>query len=159
MLHLATWHSPVFLLNSCLDLFSAPRSPEDPLSRSYRVILPSSLTVNHPSASVCSTRPRVSVYGTDGDMFECLADFLGSMVTSAIAGARRPPRTIGTRLAARTCLRRSSPTPFNRLFRQTAAVSLLRPRVTHVSSNGILTVLPSASPEGLSLGPDLPGDD
>ena len=36
----------------------------DPLSRSYRVNLPSSLTVNHSSASVFSTRPRVSVYGT-----------------------------------------------------------------------------------------------
>ena len=54
----------MFLLNSCLDLFSAPRLREDPLSRSYRVILPNSLTVNHPSASVYSTRPRVSVYGT-----------------------------------------------------------------------------------------------
>ena len=28
------------------------------------IILPSSLTVIHPSALVCSTRPRVSVYGT-----------------------------------------------------------------------------------------------
>ena len=54
----------MFLLNSCLDLFSAPHSREDPFSRSYRVILPSSLTVNHPSALVYSTRPRVSVYGT-----------------------------------------------------------------------------------------------
>ena len=54
----------MFLLNSCLDLFSAPRRREDPFSRSYRVILPNSLTVNHPSASVYSTRPRVSVYGT-----------------------------------------------------------------------------------------------
>ena len=54
----------MFLLNSCLDLFSAPRLREDPLSRSYGVILPNSLTVNHPSASVYSTRPRVSVYGT-----------------------------------------------------------------------------------------------
>ena len=61
---LSASHSPVFLLNSCLDLFSAPPSPEDPFSRSYRVILPNSLTVNHPSASVYSTRPRVSVYGT-----------------------------------------------------------------------------------------------
>ena len=61
---LSASHSPVFLLNSCLDLFSAPRLREDPLSRSYRVILPNSLTVNHPSASVYSTRPRVSVYGT-----------------------------------------------------------------------------------------------
>ena len=39
-------HSPVFLLNSCLDLFSAPRIREDPLSRSYGVSLPSSLTMS-----------------------------------------------------------------------------------------------------------------
>lgn len=61
---LSIWHSPVFLLNSCLDLFSAPNSRWDPLSRSYRVNLPSSLTVNHSSASVFSTQLRVSVYGT-----------------------------------------------------------------------------------------------
>ena len=58
-------HSPVFLLNSCLDLFSAPQFfIEDPFSRSYRVNLPSSLTVNHSSALVYSTRLRVSVCGT-----------------------------------------------------------------------------------------------
>ena len=58
-------HSPVFLLNSCLDLFSAPSlARRDPLSRSYRVSLPSSLTVNHSSALVYSTRLRVSVCGT-----------------------------------------------------------------------------------------------
>ena len=58
-------HSPVFLLNSCLDLFSAPSlARRDPLSRSYRVSLPSSLTVIHSSALVYSTRLRVSVYGT-----------------------------------------------------------------------------------------------
>ena len=37
---------------------------EDPLSRSYGVSLPSSLTVNLPSALVYSTRLRVSVCGT-----------------------------------------------------------------------------------------------
>ena len=41
--HLSSLHSPVFLLNSCLDLFSAPHRGEDPLSRSYGVSLPSSL--------------------------------------------------------------------------------------------------------------------
>ena len=61
---LSNLHSPVFLLNSCLDLFSAPPSLEDPLSRGYGVSLPSSLTVNHSSASVFSTRLRVSVCGT-----------------------------------------------------------------------------------------------
>ena len=62
---LSILHSPVFLLNSCLDLFSAPSlARRDPLSRSYRVNLPSSLTVIHSSALVYSTRLRVSVYGT-----------------------------------------------------------------------------------------------
>ena len=41
-----------------------PSTGRDPFSRSYRASLPSSLTVIHPSASVYSTRPRVSVYGT-----------------------------------------------------------------------------------------------
>ena len=64
ILLLSNLHSPVFLLNSCLDLFSAPHSREDPFSRSYGVNLPSSLTVNLPSALVYSTRLRVSVCGT-----------------------------------------------------------------------------------------------
>ena len=82
--HLSISHSPVFLLNSCLDLFSAPHSREDPLFRSYGVNLPSSLTVNLPSALVYSTRLRVSVCGTGTSMVKCLADFLGSLLTSAI---------------------------------------------------------------------------
>ena len=81
ILQLAFSHSPVFLLNSCLDLFSAPHSREDPLSRSYGVSLPSSLTVNLPSALVYSTRLRVSVCGTGAVHVESLADFLGSMIT------------------------------------------------------------------------------
>ena len=65
ILHLSILHSPVFLLNSCLDLFSAPSlARRDPLSRSYRVSLPSSLTVNHSSALEYSSRLRVSVCGT-----------------------------------------------------------------------------------------------
>ena len=54
----------VTLVNSCLDLFSAPPSLEDPLFRSYGVSLPSSLTMILSSASVYSTQPPVSVYGT-----------------------------------------------------------------------------------------------
>ena len=90
---LSYWHSPVFLLNSCLDLFSAPSlARRDPLSRSYRVSLPSSLTVIHPSASVCSTRPRVSV-SVRVPAGWSLADFLGGLVTRAIGEPRRDPRT------------------------------------------------------------------
>ena len=133
-------HSPVFLLNSCLDLFSAPAlARRDPFSRSYRVSLPSSLTVIHPSASVYSTRPRVSVSVRVPQRLR-LADFLDSMVTRAVGSCRSTRHTLGFRLFPWICLWKSAPTPFNRLFRQTAAVSLLRPRVTPWGSNGMLTV-------------------
>ena len=62
--------SPVFLINSRLDLFTAthPSSEGEPLhrnghsfSRSYGVIMPSSLTIVLSIALVCSTCPPVSV--------------------------------------------------------------------------------------------------
>ena len=68
-----------------------------------------------------------------------LADFLGSMVTSAVAlpggsaycpVSARPPDLPGGRI----------PTRFNALFRQRAGVSLLRLHVTPCMSNGMLTV-------------------
>ena len=125
------------MVNSCLDLFSAAPSLERPLSLGYGANLPSSLTVTHSSASVFSTRPRVSVYGTGADGIR-LAVFLGSMLTSMSprASARR---TIGSRLGGRACLPPSIPTPFNRLFRQPAGLSLLRPRVAPAHSTGMLT--------------------
>ena len=83
----------MFLLNSCLDLFSAPRSHEDPLSRSYGVNLPNSLTMNLPTPQyvlhdyVCPFAVRVP-YGLS------LADFLGSLITHTINSSRRKCRTI-----------------------------------------------------------------
>ena len=133
-------HSPVFLLNSCLDLFSAPSlARRDPLSRSYRVSLPSSLTVIHSSALVYSTRLRVSVCGTGTREVK----FSGFSRQYACPRYWRVPKDLPysqVRLFPRICLRKSAPTPFNRLFRQPAAVSLLRPHVTLTGSNGILTV-------------------
>ena len=71
MLRLAAWmQSPVFLVNSRLGLFTAAaarsgsksRHPQRrPFSRSYGASMPSSLTMVLPIASVCSTRPPVSV--------------------------------------------------------------------------------------------------
>ena len=69
-----------------------------------------------------------------------LADFLGSMVTSAVGASRRTCRTVGSRLKRWICLPLSAPTPFNLQFRLQAAVSLLRLHVTRTVSNGILTV-------------------
>ena len=140
ILDLSIWHSPVFLLNSCLDLFSAPSlARRDPLSRSYRVSLPSSLTVIHSSALVYSTRLRVSVCGTG----TCRIKFSGFSRQSAYLRCWIVPEDAPycqVRLFPRICLRESAPTLFNGLFRQPAAVSLLLLHVTLQGSNGILTV-------------------
>ena len=132
ILHLSILHSPVFLLNSCLDRFSAPPSLEDPLSRSYRVSLPSSLTVIHSSALVYSTRLRVSVR----------IKFSGFSREYAYVRYWIVPKDAPycqVRLSLRICLQQSTSTPFNRLFRQPAALSRLRPHVTPFGSTGILT--------------------
>ena len=136
--HLSISHSHVFLLNSCLDLFSAPPSLEDPLSRSYRVSLPSSLTVIHSSALVYSTRLRVSVCGTGTERIK----FSGFSREYAYVRYWIVPKDAPycqVRLSLRICLQQSTSTPFNRLFRQPAALSRLRPHVTPFGSTGILT--------------------
>ena len=69
----------MFLLNSCLGHFSAASSLRHPFSRSYGVILPSSLTTLLPPALGFSPHPPVSVYGT-GTM-KTIAAFLGSQLT------------------------------------------------------------------------------
>ena len=123
--HLASLHSPVFLLNSCLDLFSAPHLSEDPLSRSYGVSLPSSLATNLSTPQyvlpdhVCPFTVRVP------DRLSS-AVFLGSMITCTIDFPRRERHTVMFQLGWWICLPSSRPTHFNALFRQRAAVSLLR---------------------------------
>ena len=69
-----------------------------------------------------------------------LAGFLGSLITGTVALVRRPLRTVRFQLKRWICLPLSLPTPFNLLFRQEAAVSLLRRRVARHVSDGILTV-------------------
>ena len=130
ILHISISHSPVFLLNSCLDLFSAPQFfIEDPFSRSYRVNLPSSLTVIHSSALVYSTRLRVSVCGT-GSLWIKFSGF--SRQSDYVRYQVVPKNALycQVRLHGRICLSTSTSTPFNLLFRQEAALSLLRHHVT-----------------------------
>ena len=137
--HLASLHSPVFLLNSCLDLFSAPLSPEDPFSRSYGVSLPSSLATNLSTPQyvlpdyLCRSAVRVPTMLS-------LADFLGGMITCAVGTLRGGSRTVGLRICGWICLPASAPLPVNAPFRRRAAVSLLRLHIATVGSHGILTV-------------------
>ena len=119
-------------------ILCAPPYSGDPLSRSYRVNLPSSLTVNHSSALVYSTRLRVSVYGT-GTLkikfsgFSWEYDYMRYWIVPKNAPYYQ------VRLSERICLPRSTSTPFNGLFRQSAALSLLRLHITPIGSTGILT--------------------
>ena len=139
ILHLASSHSPVFLLNSCLDLFSAPPLLEDPLSRSYRVSLPSSLatTLSTPQYAlpdyVCPFAVRVP-YTVKLSGFSRKYAYLRYQAL--------PKKTLycHVRLGVWICLHSSAPTRFNVLFRQHAAVSLLRHHVAPNGSHGILTV-------------------
>ena len=70
----------MFLLNSCLSLFSAAGSHRHPFSRSYGVILPSSLTMLLPPALGFSPHLPVSVCGTGS--YKTIAAFLDSQLTS-----------------------------------------------------------------------------
>ena len=110
-------------------ILCASSHPEDPLSRSYRVSLPSSLTVNHSSALVYSTRLRVSVCGTGTTRIK----FSGFSREYAYVHYWIVPKDAPycqVRLFLRICLQESTSTPFNGLFRQSAALSLLRLHVT-----------------------------
>ena len=132
ILHLAISHSPVFLVNSCLDRFAAPRLIcEDPFSRSYGVILPSSLTVNLPSALVYSTRPRVSVYGTGAHMV-LLSGFSREHDYLRFRSARRLRVLSALGSEPGFAWVPQHLTAFNALFRQCAGVSLLRLHFAHM---------------------------
>ena len=69
----------MFLLNSRLSLFSAAPLGGHSFSRSYGVILPSSLTILLPSALGFSPHPPVSVYGTG--LSKTIAAFLDAWLT------------------------------------------------------------------------------
>ena len=89
----------MFLLNSCLSLFSAATSLWHPFSRSYGVILPSSLTMLLPSALGFSPHPPVSVYGTG--TIQSIAAFLDAWLTHFPTSFRSASRLW---IATRICL-------------------------------------------------------
>ena len=143
----------MFLLNSCLSLFSAARSLWHPFSRSYGVILPSSLTMLLPPALGFSPHPPVSVYGTG--TYHAIAAFLDSRnlqlpyfcsvhITSSDCWADLPSQL----------LPRLSRSLHSRVW-----LSFCVPTVLMIRGTGISTCCPSATSFDLALGPDLPRAD
>ena len=138
---LACSQSAVFLLNSRMGPFTAPPgiALEDPFSRSYGAILPSSLTRFLSRALVCLYPPTCVGFGTAGMSVE--RHFSGKRGCMALRPASRP---LGPRLPARTGGNRwPQPLPFSDAAHRTL----------HVSA-GMLTCRPSTTPFGLALGAD-----
>ena len=142
----------MFLLNSCLGQFSAASSHWHSFSRSYGVILPSSLTMLLPSALGFSPHPPVSVYGTG--TVQTIAAFLGSWLTHFPTFVRYASRLrIVTRICQRDSYLACHGIPFP------LVLSLCVPTVLLYCSTGISTCCPSATSFDLTLGPDLPRAD
>ena len=143
----------MFLLNSCLSLFSAACLRRHPLSRSYRVILPSSLTMLLPPALGFSPHPPVSVYGTG--MYHTIAAFLDSRNRQLryFCSLRVTPLDWDADLPASLllCLHRS--------FLSRLTLPFCVPTVLMIHGAGISTCCPSATSFDLTLGPDLPRAD
>ena len=143
----------MFLLNSCLSLFSAAGFLRHPFSRSYRVILPSSLTMLLPPALGFSPHPPVSVYGTG--ICHTIAAFLDSWnpalryFCSLRITALHYAAVFLTALLLR--LRQSS--------HSWLAVSFCVPTVLMTDGTGISTCCPSTTLFSLALGPDFPRAD
>ena len=126
----------MFLLNSRLGLFSAAQSLEHPLSLSYGVNLPSSLTTLLPLALEFSSHLPVSVCGTG------ISDIHKAFLASV-------PVHFPTKLQSLTA--RAT----NAWLVPSQSVPLLK----SFDGYGISTVCASATPFGLTLAPDLLGAD
>ena len=143
----------MFLVNSCLSLFSAAISRWHPFSRSYGAILPSSLTMLLPSALGFSPHPPVSVYGTGfSNTIAAFLDTRAILFATLISLRVRP-------LAYKADLLTLHLMSLHRFLHSRLMLSACVPTFLMIRSTGISTCCPSATPFGLVLGPDLPRAD
>ena len=143
----------MFLLNSCLSLFSAAYLRRHPFSRSYGVILPNSLTMLLPSALGFSPHPPVSVYGTG--TINTIAAFLG---TDSTYFATLSSLHI-TILAYAADLPTAHLLDLYQSFHSWLKLRPCVPTVLIYCGTGISTCYPSTTSFDLALGPDLPRAD
>ena len=98
----------------------------------------------HSSTLGSSPHPPVSVYGTGSRTLHDMTIFL-QVWLPALSARPETRGTVGFQV---------SPTAFNHLFRQMAAVSLLGLVLSCTGGSGILTACPSPAPLGFGLAPD-----
>ena len=142
------------MLNSRLGLFSAAIRRWHPFSRSYGVILPSSLTTLLPSALGFSPHLPVSVCGTG--TYKTIVAFLGSMDSEASLLYFDPRNTSTLKMADFPTIK---PLCLHQFFHSWLFLSFCVPTVLFICGTGISTCCPSATAFALTLGPDLPRED
>ena len=141
----------MFLINSRLGLFTAATFLWLPFSRSYGVILPSSLTRVLPFVLEFSSRLPVSVCGTGTSKY--LAAFLAGGDSKTSFPWSTPRHSSGFRLAFFTT---SHPHCLDALFRlRASSIFPCHCFINSLGSTGLSTCCPSRTPFGLRLGPDL----
>ena len=146
------------MLNSRLGLFTAASSgfntlTRHPFSRSYGVILPSSLTRVLPSALEFSSHPPVSVYGTG--TFSLARGFSWQLEIRDFGTVIFPRHNSLALMSIGICLY-TQPHCLDALFHQRARPILLRHPIAQMrfGSTGISTCCPSPTLFSLGLGPD-----
>ena len=140
----------MFLINSRLGLFTAAISRWLPFSRSYGVVLPSSLTRVLPFVLEFSSRLPVSVCGTGTSKH--LASLLAGVDSKTSFPWSTPRHASGFRLAYFTT---SHPRRLDALFHPRASsIFPCHCFIYSLGSAGISTCCPSRTPFGLRLGPD-----
>ena len=146
--HLSIWQRPVFLLNSCLGLFSAAHLHEHSFFRSYGVNLPSSLTTLLPLALESSSCLPVSVCGTGiSDIHKAFLAFIHEYFTQLFSPCFRYTSLL--------YFQSLTPGSTNARVIPFSGVLVLK----FFDGYGISTVCASATPLGLTLAPDLLGAD
>ena len=134
-----------------MGLFTATTSLWFPFSRSYGVILPSSLTRVLPFVLEFSSRLPVSVCGTGTS--KNLAAFLAGVDSKTSFPWSTPRHSPGFRLAFLTT---SHPHCLDALFRlRASSIFPCHCFINSLGSTGLSTCCPSPTPFGLGLGPDL----
>ena len=124
-----------------------------PFSRSYGVILPSSLTIVLPFALEFSSHPPVSVYGTGTSGLD--SGFSRQLGVCSFATKNFAPHHPLRLSSGGICLPGLS-TGLDALNQRRALHILLCPHFSQTTfgGTGISTCCPSPTPLGLSLGPD-----
>ena len=141
----------MFLVNSCLNLFTAAHLRGHPFSRSYGVILPSSLTIVRSLTLGFSPHLPVSVCGTGTS--DLTSGFSWQREIECFQPYRPPHHSLAYQYAD---LPTYKPHCLDTLNQRRAHSILLRPHFvqTIFGGTGISTSCPSPTAFALGLGPD-----